>query len=72
LGERDPGKGPNHLPTHPQALTRMTVAKEVDEGGQGVVGDVLGRRERLVKLTRRSIEHQDRRPSKLHSLNIKQ
>jgi len=50
----------------------MTVAKEVDEGGQGVVGDVLGRRERLVKLTRRSIEHQDRRPSKLHSLNIKQ
>jgi len=38
LGGRDPGKGTDHLLTHPQALPTMPVAKEVDEGGQGVVG----------------------------------
>jgi hypothetical protein len=28
----------DHLPTHPQVLPTIPVGKEVDEGGQGVVG----------------------------------
>jgi len=33
LGGRDPSL---HLPTHPQALPTMSVAKEVDKGGKGM------------------------------------